>query len=304
MKLSRMMFAGALLALVASPALAKTISIPDFTTDPSGAGYTISAMPTTYPGVTNVSEITLQFDATDPDTGTEHMLGMNWQPIDPDEPAMAGWSLVFGTDPDLTNHTLKLSIRPPGAGVPLGPPGGMTHVEVHIVDTGGLSCGGWGFNTDQLFGVPPGIPVPMGNDLLAAGKAPIPYIGATPELASMAQGVPLPGFPPFFVHNVTINIGNGPVAGSATVFGPTGLLTGPNYTIAAAVGSDLTQAARLDFYENGVLVAGNVAIPIVGGPAGLNNWWTNIQLSPIPEPGGLAVLGLGVVGLMRRRRRA
>ena len=300
MKLSRMMFAGALLALAASPALAKEISIPDFTTDPSGLGYTIEAMGTTYPGVTNVSEITLAFDATDPDTGTEHMLGMNWQPVDADQPAQAGWSLVFGTDPNLTNHTLSLSIRPPGAG-PGVPPGGMTHVEVHIVDMNNVSCGGWGFNTDQMFAVPPGIPVPMAPDPLALGQAPVPYMGVTPEVASMAQGGGPVGPPPF-VHNVTINIGNGPVAGSAVVVGPIGPLVAPNYLIPSA-GGNLANAARLDFYENGLL-AGGFAVP-ANGPQGLNNWWTNIQLTgpPIAEPGALPMLGLGVLGLAARRRR-
>ncbi|MFH1731714.1 MAG: PEP-CTERM sorting domain-containing protein [Planctomycetota bacterium] len=300
MKLSRMIFAVALLALIASPALAKTISIPDFATDPSGLGYTISAMTPGYGDTNNVSDIDLYFGQMD-DSGMDNMLRMNWQPVDGDLPSQAGWSLVFGTDPDVTNHTLKLSIRPPGAGVPGGPPGGMTHVEVHIVDINNLDCGGWGFNTDQFWAVPPGIPLLMGNDPGAAGQAPVPFMG-TPEIASMAQGTPAPGGPPFFVHNVTINIGNGPVAGSATVLGPTGLLTGPNYIIAPAAGSDLTQAKQLDFYENGVLQVPNVAIPI-GFPAGLNNWWTNIQLAPIPEPGALPMLGLGVLGLAARRKR-
>ena len=293
---------GLLAALVVSPALAKELSIPDFATDPSGPGFTIEAMDTAYPGVANVEAITLGFGATD-DIGTTDMLLMNWQPIEPDQPAMAGWSLVFGTDPDLTNHTLSLSIRPPGAaGVPPPPPGGMTQVEVHIVDATGLSCGGWGFNTDQFWAVPPGLPVPMANDPLALGQAPVPFM-ATPELASMAQGGP--GGPPMFVHNVTINIGNGPVAGSAVVVGPLGPLVAPNYLIPAAAGSSLVNAARLDFYENGLL-AGGFAVP-ANGPQGLNNWWTNIQLTgpqqppPIPEPAGLGLLGVSLLALRRRR---
>jgi len=300
MKLSRMMFAVALLALVASPALAKELSIPNFAIEPPGPEYTVAAIaPGTF-ATNNVSSIDLTFNQED-DIGTTAMLMMNWQPIDPDQPAMAGWSLVFGTDPDLTNHTLSLSIRPPGAGPGAPAGGGMTQVEVHIVDMGGLSCGGWGFNTDQFFAVPPGGIVPTGNDFLAAGQAPVPYVG-TPELASMNQGGP--GGPPMFVHNVTINIGNGPVANSAVVVGPGGPLAGPNYIIASG-GGNLANAARLDFYENGLL-AGNVAVPF-GGPAGLNNWWTNIQLTgpvpPIPEPGALSLLGLGVLGLAARHRR-
>jgi hypothetical protein len=295
-----------LVACVASPTLAKELSIPDFATDPSGLGYSIEAMPITYPGVNNVTAITIEFGEED-DTGTTDMLRMNWQPGNADLPSQAGWSVIFGQDPDVTNHTLSLSIRAPGPGVPAAPPGGMTQVEVHIVDTAGLSCGGWGFNTDQFFAALPAVPVPMGNDPLALGKAPVPYLAGMPQIASMALGglPPPPGVPPMFVHNVTINIGNGPVAGSAVVLGPGGPLVAPNYIIPAVAGSSLANAARLDFYENGVLVAPNVAIPI-GAPAGLNNWWTNIQLTgppPVAEPGVLSLAALGVVGMLTRRRR-
>jgi len=286
----------ALLALGAAPALAKSLSIPDFAIDPSGPGYYIEAMTPGYPGTDNVTAIDIHFGETD-DTGTTDMLRMNWQPDDNYSPSQAGWSLVFDEDPDLTNHTLTLSIRPPGAGPAPAPAGGMTQVEVRIVDKNNVSCGGWGFNTDQFFAVPPGIPVPMATDPLALGQAPVPYLG-TPQLASMAQGV-LGGAPPPFVHNVTINIGNGPVANSAVVVGPGGPLAGPNYIIPTA-GGNLANAGRIDFYENGVL-AGGFAVPF-NGPQGLNNWWTNIQLAPtIPEPAGLGLIGAALLALRRRR---
>ena len=94
-------------------------------------------------------------------------------------------------------------------------------------------------------------------------------------------------------------------ANSAVVVGPGGPLAGPNYIIAGA-GGDLTKAARIDFYENGLL-AGGFAVP-ANGPQGLNNWWTNIQLTgpptpPIAEPGAMSLLGLGALGLRATRRR-
>jgi len=107
----------------------------------------------------------LSFGVTDPVTNVGNTLQMQWNPLDDNSPAQAGWSFIFGTDPDITNHVLTLSINPPGLGN-AALPGGMTHVEVHVVDgAGGRS--GWGFNTDQ------GGAVPLGNDPIPGGKAPV-----------------------------------------------------------------------------------------------------------------------------------
>ena len=287
----------ALLCTVAGPAMGKTIQIPAFASDPSGPGYQIAAIgPTEGASQNLLSAPTLTYGVTDPVTGTTNTLRMGWEPAISTESAQAGWKLVFGSDPDLTNHTLTLSINPPGAFQQGFGFGGMTHVEVHIVDVNNQRVG-WGFNTDQaaaaaFYGLPA---LPLGNDLAAAGKAAV--LPAPPA--------PLPPWPPAglsaslaqnFMQVVSINIGNGPVAGSATIAGgPAGILTGPNYLIQG--GGLITQAKQIEFYENGLL-AGTAQIP--PGWAGLNNYWDHVTL--VPEPAALSLLALGGLALIRRRR--
>ena len=102
------------------------------------------------------------------------------------------------------------------------------------------------------------------------------------------------------MQTVNINIGAGPVAGSAMVMGgPLGPLVGPNYLLAGNGGS-IVQAASLEFYENGVL-AGSQNVPGWGGP-GLNNYWDHITVTP--EPATLVLLDLGAAAVLLRKRRA
>ena len=157
----------------ASVAQALPLDVPDFAVDPSGPAFTIQAIP---PGQGASSNILgppeLFYGVTDPETGTPNTLQMSWQPVDTYVPAQAGWELVFGSDPDLTNQTIALSIHPPNVNPPAGPAGGITHLEVHLIDVNQLSVGGWGFNTDQASSSPPGW-IPLANDLVPWGKAPV-----------------------------------------------------------------------------------------------------------------------------------
>ncbi|MHC4798233.1 MAG: hypothetical protein ACYTF1_16495 [Planctomycetota bacterium] len=264
--------------------------MPDFAVNPSGPEFTIQAIGWNQGRSNNLlqnSEVVLDYGQTDPETGTVNVMRMNWTPKKVEQPAQAGWELVFGEDPDLTNGTINLSINPPGNNNPQLVPA-ITHLEIEILDINGLSCGVWGFNTDQ------GGPVLVANDFLLSGKAAIPPVPG--PVASLAQN---------WMQTVNINVGNGPAAGSATVIGgPMGLITGPNYIIGAAVGSDLTKAAKVQFYENGVLTGNAVSVP-ANAPAGLNNYWDHIIVTPEP---GAVLLFLGLGGLLmstadRRRRR-
>ena len=299
MRIRSIALLGLLVAISGGIANALPVHVSNFATDPSGPAFTIEAIGPTEGASNNISSApTLTYGVTDPVTGTPDTLQMNWRPINEEYTAQAGWRLVFGTDPDVRNQVLTLSINPPGVGNPLGL-AAITHMEVRITDANGVSAGGWGFNTDQApFGGAGWLP--LGNDWLAAGKAPV-------LPAKWAPPPPWPPPPPAgiwaslannFMQTVTINIWNGPVAGSATVAGgPIGALTGPNYLIAGA-GGNLAQAKSLDFYENGIL-AGSMAIP-ANGPPGINNYWDHVSLTP--EPASLALLALGGVGLLRRRR--
>jgi len=139
-------------------AMALPVEVPDFSVDPSGPGFTIGPIGPLDGLSTNIAgPPLLTFNVTDPVTSTPDVLVMSWEPINANEPAQAGWELVFGQDPDLTNETISLSVNPPGVGGP-GPPAGILHLEVVIIDVNGLSVGGWGFNTDQM-----GL-IPLGND--------------------------------------------------------------------------------------------------------------------------------------------
>jgi len=193
---------------------------------------------------------------------------------------------VFKEDPDLTNETISLSINPPGVGGP-GPAAGIIHLEVVIIDVNGLSVGGWGFNTDQM-----GL-IPLGNDPNLSGRAPVaPPLPLVFPIASLEQNM---------MQTVSISVGTGPAAGSATITGGSAGLTlvGPNYLLPAAAGADITKAIKLEFYENGLL-AGNQVIPANGlGP--LNNYWDHITVTP--EPATMSLLAIGALAMLRRKRR-
>ncbi|MEE9212169.1 MAG: hypothetical protein V3U29_05900, partial [Phycisphaeraceae bacterium] len=244
--------AAAYVALSAAIAHALPLVVPDFATDPSGAQFTIQPVAKNDPGSNNLAAAPeLTFGVTSPD-GTDNTLLMEWEQKPgggQDQEAQAGWELVFGTDPDIRNQQIILSIFPPGgwttaAGVPIVPgpgnPGigdlfqGIRDVSVRAIDNVGALAGGWGFNTDEdlLFGPPV-------NDPLAAG------------LHSLANNS---------LQTVTINVGLGPAASSATVTGgPGGPFIGPNFLIAG--NNNFANIARLQFFENGIFQGGVTVVP-------------------------------------------
>ncbi|MCH7751728.1 MAG: hypothetical protein IH898_06180, partial [Planctomycetes bacterium] len=171
-RVSRFLFAallmGGLLAGSATFSHALPISVPDFANDPTGAQFTIQAVPKTDDNSDNLAATPqLTYGVTSPD-GTDNTLLMEWsQKNGPsaDLPAQAGWELVFGVDPDIRNLQIILSIFPPGgwtdaAGNPIGSPGnpgvpnfdlfqGIFSLSVIAIDNLGFQAGGWGFDTDQ-----------------------------------------------------------------------------------------------------------------------------------------------------------
>ena len=288
-------------------ALALPVEVPDFAAPPVGP-FSINPIDPSASGVNLSTNLAgpplLAYGETDPTTvpETHNVLVMSWEPIDVMEPAQAGWELVFGQDPDLTNGTISLSISPPGVGSPTGPAGGITHLEVVIVDITGRSAGGWGFNTDQAFAAIGGLPyLTLASEpvnLAPSGIAPV-----APTVLPLPAPIPMPraSLAQNFMQTVNINIGAGPAWGSATITGgPVGVgpLTGPNYLIPSGGGS-ITLAASIQFYENGIL-AGNASVPANGlGP--LNNYWDHIVVTP--EPATMSLLAVGALAILRRKRR-
>lgn len=254
-------------------AVGKELNIPSFPTDPSGPAFTIRAL---LPGEGLTSNLAspaeLTYGVTSQPDQVSNCLRMAWQPTNPLEDTQAGWRLAFGSDPDLTNHVLTVSILPPGAMIqnPNPPPAqlfvGVSNVSICITDAANKLVGGWGFNTDQT-------------------------VNAVGPGTSLYNN---------WMQNVMINIGNGPVANSAQVMG--GPVVGPPRIgpdfIVAGNGGSLANAATLDFYENGNL-RGQVGIPNQLPFQGMVNFWDHVTLTP--EPGALTFLGLLTIVLFRRR---
>ena len=267
------------------PAQGKSILISNFQSDPSGPGFQIMPIGPTQGASQNIlAPPELHYGVTSGD-GTPNCLQMIWQPTELNQDARAGWTLKFLQDPDLTNHILKISVHPPGGLFPNpNPPpnqlfAGITTIDVGIVDVAGKSVGRWSFNTDQA-------------GLLARAQDPLAN-----NLVTVENN---------WVSWVTINLGNGPAPNSAVVtdrFGNT--YAGPD-NIIPGNGGLISQAAWLDYYENGNL-RGQTQIPGQGPITGLFNYWDSVSLNldpMVPEPATLLALSLGLatLGAYRRRR--
>lgn len=285
---NKLLAVAAMAAIPAGVAQALPINVADFSVDPSGPQFTIQPVSASDPGSINlVGDPTLQYGVSSVPDGTPNTMKMSWEQNVSDMEAQAGWELVFGLDPDIRNQQIILSINPPGgwtnaAGIPIPSPGnpnppvndlfqGIRSLQVRAIDNVGALAGGWGFNTDMSLLMPPG------NDFLAAG------------------GVSLQNN---FMQTVTINVGNGPAAGSAVVAGgPGGPYIGPNFLVGG--NGNFANISKLQFFENGILQGGVQVIPGQLLP-GIANYWDHIAVTPEPATGSL--LALAGLALLRRRR--
>ncbi len=282
---------GGLLAGSATFSHALPIFVPNFESDPTGAQFTIQAVPWDDDNSINLpnnGDPDLTYGITSPD-GTPNTLLMEWAAKNgptSEDPAQAGWELVFGVDPDIRNLQIILSINPPGgwtdaAGTTIASPGnpgigdlfqGIRSLSVIAVDNVNAVAGGWGFNTDQdlLF--------PLVNDPTAVGAS---------SLESNAM------------QTVTINVLLGQAAGSATITGGLGgPFTAPNFLIGG--NGNFQNIAKLQFFENGILQGGVAVVPGQSLP-GLNNYWDHITVTP--EPSSLLLCSMALVGLFGYGRR-
>lgn len=269
----------ALLAMLPAASLALPVIIPDFASDPSGLQFTIQAVPETNPLSINIAQPPeLQYGQTSQPEPVLGTLSMQWDPIDPNLEAQAGWELVFGSDPDLRNASMSLSVLAPGGVDAAGLFVGISTISVVAVDNLGFVAGGWGFNTDQAGSLPP-----PANDLLAGGGV---------SLFSNAM------------HNVFINFGFAPAAGSAiiTPIAPPlgGPVIGPNFLIPG--NNNFANIGSLQYFENGIL-RGQTFIPGIVGQAGLINWWDHLSIVQTPEPTTMLLFGGGLIALARKRRK-
>lgn len=190
---------------------------------------------------------------------------------------IAGWQYTYGVDPNLQGQTLWMDANPPNVSPATGFV--INTLGIGLVDNLGRTRS-WTFNCIPGPGAGPGALARNAvNDVLiqvaAAGAG-----GMGDELhAALLGPPPFPNpWPP------------GPPPWDTAVFADNGF--------------DPTNCVSIVGIENGLVpVGGSIVAPPLGG-AGRSvwNWWGVMQVTP--EPATLALLGLGAVATLIRRRRS
>jgi len=300
MKLSKMMFAGALLALVALVSAAHADSVPFFSIESElewedllgggGAGGS-SIGPVNQvdwdnlpgdtktiigPGVFLESELYVYGGGTydNPGVGTYDLEGpglvMAWGPDDPlaDGDYIGGWKFDYGVDPNISGATISVTLFAP-------------------------QFGQFGQINSMTFG------------LQSPSGGPIPFTRSW----TWSVG-PNPGDLPWNVSNpITIQVAPqwaGGIGDATALDGNT--LTPVAAGLFADNGFDPTKAQWFVAFENAQWI-GNAAVnPPGSGQVQAWNFWRNLTVTApppvvVPEPGAVSMLGVGLFGLALRRRR-
>jgi len=306
MKLSKMMFAGALLALAVFVSAAHADSVPFFSIESEadwqdllgggGAGGS-SVGPVTQvdwdnlPGDTKTiigpgtftegfvpDDLYVYGGGTyvdDPGGGTYELEGpglvMAWGPDDPlaDGDWIGGWQFDYGVDPNISGATISVTLFAPQFGM-------------------------FGQINSMTFGLqsPSGGPIPFTRSWTwSVGPNPVVDL---PWNVSNPITIQVPAQWAGGIGDATALNGNTFAPVAATLFADNGF--------------DPTKAQWFVAFENAQWIGNNVINPPGSGQVQAWNFWRNLTVTApppviVPEPAAVPMLGLGLFGLALRRRR-